>query len=211
MPRSSALLFVLLLLLPLSAPAQTAAADSPADPIEGPRVLLRTSMGDVTVQLDPQRAPLTVENFLRHAREGFYNGTVFHRVIENMLIQGGAFTVDLQARPNREPVPNEAAGTLSNLRGTLAAARAPGDADSHTTQFFINVVDNPRFDHRSSDDPYQAGYAVFGRVVAGMDVVDRIRAVETGARPPLPRDVPVNPVLIERVDVLEPEDDDSDA
>lgn len=125
MPRSSALLFVLLLLLPLSAPAQTAAADSPADPIEGPRVLLRTSMGDVTVQLDPQRAPLTVENFLRHAREGFYNGTVFHRVIENMLIQGGAFTVDLQARPNREPVPNEAAGTLSNLRGTLAAARAP--------------------------------------------------------------------------------------
>jgi cyclophilin family peptidyl-prolyl cis-trans isomerase len=189
-------------------PAPALAQDAPAVGVvetapTGPRVLLRTSMGDITIALDSERAPATVQNFLGYASEGFYNGTVFHRVIENMLVQGGAYTPDLQIKPTRAPIANESEFTLSNLRGTVAAARATGDADSHTTQFFINVVDNPRFDFRGAGDPYTQGYAVFGRVVSGMDVVDRIRAVETGERGPLPRNVPITPVIIERVEILE--------
>lgn len=176
-----------------------------------PRVLLRTSMGDITLALDINRAPGTVANFLEYAREGFYNGTIFHRVIENMLIQGGALTPDLQAKPTRAPIAHEAGASMSNLRGTVAAARTPSDPGSHTTQFFINVVDNPRFDYRDAESPFGQGYTVFGRVVSGMDVVDRIRAVETSAQGSLPRDVPRVPVLIERVDVLDDGADESDA
>lgn len=195
--------------LPASEAPQAPAADDDADILE-PRVRLRTSMGDITLALDIQRAPGTVANFLQYAREGFYNGTVFHRVIENMLVQGGAFTPDLQAKPTRAPVPHEGHTSVSNLRGTVAAAREPGDPDSHTTQFFINVVDNPRFDFRNTDSPFGQGYTVFARVVAGMDVVDRIRAVETGAQGNLPRDVPRVPVLIDRVDVLDGQAVDAD-
>lgn len=191
-------------------PSESAEPDAIADVVE-PRVRLRTSMGDITLALDIARAPGTVENFLAYAREGFYNGTIFHRVIENMLIQGGAYTPDLQAKPTRAPVAHEGAASVSNLRGTVAAARAPGDADSHTTQFFINVVDNPRFDHRNDESAFGQGYTVFGRVVTGMDVVDRIRAVETGAQGNLPRDVPLVPVVIERVDVLDDATDAEDA
>jgi len=214
MNRILALLAAMLLAiqpLPVSAQAPPApvAQAADAEPVE-PRVLLRTSMGDITLALDIQHAPGTVENFLAYAREGFYNGTIFHRVIENMLLQGGALTPDLQAKPTRAPVPHEGPGGMSNLRGTVAAARTPSDPDSHTTQFFINVVDNPRFDHRDADSPFGQGYTVFARVVSGMDVVDRIRAVETSAQGNLPRDVPRVPVVIERVDILEDDADDSD-
>lgn len=196
------------------APAGQAVVEEPAPrdaDVVAPRVLVRTSMGDITLELDAQRAPGTVANFLAYAREGFYNGTIFHRVIENMLIQGGALTPDLQAKPTRPAVAHEAAAGMSNLRGTVAAARAPGDPDSHTTQFFINVVDNPRLDYRDADSPFGQGYTVFGRVVSGMDVVDRIRAVETGAQGDLPRDVPRVPVVIDRVDILDDDPDETDA
>lgn len=195
-----------LLMLPafvLPAIAQDAPVErsTEAAPV-GPRVVLHTTMGNITIALDAERTPRTVENFVAYAREGFYNGTVFHRVIDNMLVQGGAYTPDLRAKPVRAPIPSEAEGALSNLRGTVAAARAPADADSHTTQFFINVVDNPRFDFRNRDDAYGQGYAVFGRVIEGMDVVDRIRAVETGEQGPLPRDVPRAAIVIDRVELL---------
>lgn len=168
-----------------------------------PRVQLHTSQGRIMLELYPDQAPVTVGNFLQYAREGFYNGTIFHRVVDNLLIQGGRYTPDMNRKPVRAPIANEADNGLSNLRGTISAARAPSDPDSATSEFFINVIDNPRLDFSSPDSPYTRGYAVFGRVVAGMDVVDRIRAVETTVREPLSQGVPVEPVIIERVEVLE--------
>lgn len=197
---TSCLLALLLATAPLAAQPVDTAPDAPP---AGPRLALHTSLGTIIVQLDVDRAPLTAQNFLEYADEGFYNGTIFHRVIDNMLIQGGAFTPDLNLKPTRAAVPSEAEFTRSNLRGTVAAARSPSDPDSHTSQFFINVVDNPRLDWRGEDET-QRGYAVFAVVVDGMDVVDRIRAVETGERAPLPRGVPLTPVLIERVERLDP-------
>src|SRR5205085_8442861 len=136
-------------------------------------------------------------------KEGHYNGTIFHRVIGNFLVQGGAYTPDMQQKPERAPVPSEAGNGLSNLRGTLAAARRSSDADSATAQFFINTVDNRPLDWRGGGNAEMAGYCVFGRVVEGLDVIDRIRVVPTGARPPFAADVPVVPVLVERASVLE--------
>lgn len=196
------LLVLAALLLPLPLLAQTAPA--PAEAAPAPRVLLATTLGEITVELYPDKAPRTVENFLQYAQEGFYNGTIFHRVIDNLLIQGGAFTPDLRQKPARAPIPNEANNGLSNLRGTVAAARMPSDPHSATSQFFINVVDNPRLDFSGETSAYTWGYAVFGRVVQGMEVVDRIRAVETGPQEPFPRDVPKTPVIIERVTILAP-------
>lgn len=183
-----------------SAPAPTA---PPAlAPPAGPRVALDTSLGRIVLELDPVKAPRTVANFLSYVRDGHYNGTVFHRVVPDLLIQGGAFTPDLQQKPERAPIPNEANNKLSNLRGTIAAARRAGEKDSATAQFFINTVDNPQLDYSSDTSPYTSGFCVFGKVVEGMDVVDRIRAVPTGARAPFPADVPVTPVVIERAQVL---------
>lgn len=196
------LLVLAALLLPLPLLAQTAPA--PAEAAPAPRVLLATTLGEITIELYPDKAPRTVENFLQYAREGFYNGTIFHRVIDNLLIQGGAFTPDLRQKPTRAPIPNEANNGLSNLRGTVAAARMPSDPHSATSQFFINVVDNLRLDFSGETSAYTWGYAVFGRVVQGMEVVDRIRAVETGPQEPFPRDVPKTPVIIERVTILAP-------
>jgi len=122
-------------------------------------------------------------------------------VIDNFLIQGGRYTPDLNQKPVRAPIPSEADNGLSNLRGTIAAARAPSDPDSATSEFFINVVDNPRLDFSGADSPYTRGYTVFGRVVSGMEVVDWIRAVPTESREPLGPGVPVEPVVIERLDV----------
>jgi cyclophilin family peptidyl-prolyl cis-trans isomerase len=167
-----------------------------------PRVALHTSMGEIVIELAPDKAPATVENFLGYVRDGFYNGTILHRVIDNLLIQGGAYTVDLQTKPTRAPIALESNNGLSNLRGTIAAARAPSTADSATAQFFINVVDNSRFDFSSDSSEFTKGFAVFGKVVSGMDVVDRIRLVATQAQDPLPRDVPVTPIVIERAEVL---------
>jgi cyclophilin family peptidyl-prolyl cis-trans isomerase len=167
-----------------------------AQDLEKPRVLIRTSLGDITVELYPTQAPKTVENFLQYARDGFYEGTTFHRVISSFMIQGGGLTADLQRKPTREPIANEADNGLKNLRGTIAMART-NDPDSATSQFFINVEANPPLDHTGKTDSRAWGYTVFGHVVDGMNVVDKIRFVKTD-----PSDVPLEPVVIESVEVL---------
>lgn len=195
----------LLVVLPAAAQTTTTPVPVPVPVPEiaaGPRVALETSAGRIVVELYPDKAPRTVANFLSYVNDGHYNGTVFHRVIADLLIQGGAYTPDLEHKPERAPIPNEANNGLSNLRGTLAAARRPSEKDSARAQFFINTVDNRQFDFRSDSSPQQTGYCVFGRVVEGLDVVDRIRVVATQARPPLAGDVPVAPVLVERAHVL---------
>ena len=171
--------------------------------IAGPRVALQTSLGKIVLELYPDKAPRTVANFLSYVRDGHYNGTVFHRVIADLLIQGGAFTSDLQQKPDRAPIANEANNGLSNLRGTIAAARRASEKDSATAQFFINTVDNRQFDYRSDATAFSTGFCVFGRVVEGMDVIDKIRVVPTGAKPPFAGDVPTVPVTIERASVVE--------
>lgn len=204
-------LTLLSLLLPLAAlasptvpPAVPEPAPEAAPAPPAPRVLLVTTLGEITLELDAAAAPRTVENFLAYARDGHYNGTIFHRVVPGMLVQAGGFTPDLQAKPTRAPVPNEAGNGLSNLRGSIAAARDRGVSDSATTQFFINLADNPAFDRKDDSGPYTSGYAVFGRVVQGMDVVERIAAMPTGSQGPFSGWVPTTPVVIERVQLLDP-------
>jgi peptidyl-prolyl cis-trans isomerase A (cyclophilin A) len=164
--------------------------------------VLRTSMGDITIELYPDKAPKSVENFLQYTKDGFYNGTVFHRVIGNFMIQGGGFTKELTQKRTRPAIQNEAGNGLSNLRGTVAMART-NDPHSATAQFFINVVDNKRLD--STTDANGAtffGYAVFGKVISGLDVVDKIKAVETSAQGPLPSDVPKVAITIEKAELV---------
>ncbi len=208
MPVRLTLLFACLLLMPPAfatpVPAPTAAVTAPAEPPAPQRVLLVTSQGEITIELDAAAAPKTVENFLAYARDGHYNGTVFHRVVPGLLVQGGAFTPDLQQKPSRAPVPNEAGNGLSNRRGTIAAARDRGVSGSATAQFFINLVDNPKFDRQDDTSAYTAGYAVFGRVLQGLEVIDRFAALPTSARGPFPAWVPDTPVVIERVQLLDP-------
>lgn len=141
------------------------------------KVRLSTSMGDIVLQLEADKAPKTVENFVQYVKAGHYNGTVFHRVIDNFMIQGGGFAADLKEKPTRPPIPLEARNGLSNQRGTLAMART-SNPNSATAQFFININDNLFLDAANARDGN--GYAVFGRVVEGMEVVDKIRAVPTG-------------------------------
>ncbi|MCX7033340.1 MAG: peptidylprolyl isomerase [Arenimonas sp.] len=201
-----------LLLAPLlaSATAVPTALPAPVAPVvaapppPSPRVLLVTSLGEIVIELDAAAAPATVENFLAYARDGHYNGTTFHRAIPGLLVQGGAFTPDLQQKPSRAPVASEAGNGLSNRRGTLAAARDRGVVDSATAQFFFNVADNPKFDQTDPSSAYTAGYTVFGRVLQGLEVVDRIAAMPTQAQGPFPAWVPVVPVVIERVQLLDP-------
>ncbi|HYM48476.1 MAG TPA: peptidylprolyl isomerase, partial [Burkholderiaceae bacterium] len=150
-----------------------AAAQAPT-----PRVALETSEGTIVVELAPQAAPKTVENFLSYVKSGHYNGTVFHRVIPSFMIQGGGFAADMKEKPTRGTIPLESQNGLKNQRGTIAMARR-GDPNSASAQFFINVVDNARLDYPNPDGN---GYAVFGKVVDGMDVVDKIRAAPTGTR-----------------------------
>ncbi|MBX3610604.1 MAG: peptidyl-prolyl cis-trans isomerase [Hydrogenophaga sp.] len=156
-----------------------------------PRVKLSTSQGDIVVELDPAKAPKTVENFLQYVAEHHYDGTVFHRVIGTFMIQGGGFTADMQQKPTRAPIPIESRNGLLNNRGTIAMART-SNPNSATSQFFINVVDNAGL-NAPSPDGY--GYTVFGKVVAGMDVVDKIRDVPTGNRGMF-QNVPTTPVTI---------------
>lgn len=155
-------------------------------------VKIATSMGDIVVQLDAAKAPKTVDNFVQYVKAGHYNGTVFHRVIDGFMIQGGGMTPDMKEKPTRAPIPLESRNGLSNVRGTIAMART-NVPDSATAQFFINVKDNAFLDAARSPDGN--GYAVFGKVVQGMDVVDKIRKVETGQKGPY-GDVPVQPVTI---------------
>lgn len=160
--------------------------------VHAQKVKLATSAGDIVVQLDPAKAPKTVDNFLKYVEAGHYNGTVFHRVIPSFMIQGGGMTADLKEKATRPPIPLESANGLSNVRGSIAMART-GDPNSATSQFFINVNDNLRLDAANSADGH--GYAVFGKVISGMDVVDKIRAVPTGSKGPYD-DVPLTPITI---------------
>ena len=155
-------------------------------------VKLTTTLGDIVIQLDDAKAPISTANFLNYVDSGHYNGTVFHRVIGNFMIQGGGFTPELSQKPTNKAIANEWKNGLKNTRGSVAMARLGGKADSATSQFFINVVDNDFLDRPQPDG---AAYAVFGRVVSGMDVVDKIKAVRTGTVRGM-GDVPVQAVTI---------------
>lgn len=168
-----------------------------AAPSASPRVKLETSMGDITLELDAARAPITVENFLAYVKSGHYNGTVFHRVIATFMIQGGGMGPDLKEKATRAPIKLESRNGLKNVRGAIAMART-GVPDSATSQFFVNVVDNAMLDHPSPDGH---GYAVFGRVVDGMAVVDKIRDVSVANQGPH-QNVPTTPVVIRSASVL---------
>jgi peptidyl-prolyl cis-trans isomerase B (cyclophilin B) len=159
-----------------------------------PTAVIQTSKGEIRLELFADQAPASVENFIAYARSGFYDGTIFHRVISHFMIQGGGFTADMEKKPTREPIANEAANGLSNKRGTVAMART-NQPHSATSQFFINVQDNMNLDYAGESN---WGYAVFGRVTGGMEVVDEIRFVQTTTAGQY-SDVPVEPVVIERV------------
>ncbi len=163
---------------------------------KNPVVLMQTSRGDVTLELDAINAPITVKNFLAYVADGFYEGTIFHRVINNFMIQGGGMTADMKEKKNRATIKNEADNGLNNVRGSIAMARTQV-VDSATSQFFINVVDNGFLDHKAKT-PSGYGYAVFGKVIKGMEVVDEIRGVKTGNKG-YHQDVPIDPVTIEKM------------
>lgn len=166
---------------------------------DNPVVVMETTQGNITIELLQDAAPITVENFLQYANDGFFAGTVFHRVIPGFMIQGGGLTANLSEKATRPPIRNEADNGVSNARGTISMART-SVVDSATAQFFINTVDNARsLDHRGTS-PRDYGYAVFGRVTAGMDVVDAISGVSTGRQGPH-QNVPVEPVVINAVTV----------
>ena len=164
-----------------------------AQPPAAPKVSFQTSLGNFTLELYPDKAPKTVENFLQYVKDKHYNGTIFHRVIPNFMIQGGGFDASMKEKSYRAPVPNEANNGLKNDRGTIAMART-SNPDSATAQFFINTVDNAFLNH-TAPTPQGWGYAVFGKVISGMDTVDKIRAVAT-ANAGMFQNVPVTPVII---------------
>lgn len=192
-------------LLALPALAQQKAADTKAaaskstcTPLKDkPMVKLHTNHGVITIQLDKEKAPISSENFIKYVEAGFYNGTIFHRVIGNFMIQGGGFTADMNQKPTRPPIQNEAKNGLKNDIYTLAMARTP-NPHSGSSQFFINVKNNDFLNYPGQDG---WGYAVFGKVTEGMDVVDKIRAVKTGVKGGMP-DVPVEPVTIEKAECV---------
>lgn len=192
---------------PLAAAAQTAARPQPSAnacvaKLKGSapmKVKLTTSMGAFTVELDKAKAPVSSENFVRYVDSGHYNGTIFHRVIDGFMVQGGGFTKDMQQKPTLEPIKNEAANGLKNDMYTLAMART-GVRDSASAQFFINVKQNDFLNYRD-ESPQGWGYAVFGKVVEGQDVVDKIRKVPTG-NAGMHQNVPLEPVVIEKAECL---------
>ena len=206
MKRRSALLSLLLAPLLLtqcnaekkedkSSPAPAAAESKAA-----PKVKLKTTLGEIVIELDKEKAPLSVENFLTYVKDKHYDGTAFHRVIEDFMIQGGGYALSggsFVEKSTRAPVKNESQNGLKNERGTIAMART-NNPHSATSQFFINVKDNPSLNY-----PSMNGYTVFGKVISGMDVVDKIRSVPTGSGTPFPTDVPKTPVLIESATVVE--------
>jgi len=168
--------------------------------VENPLIQIETTLGEIVLELDIEKAPITVENFLGYAREGYYDGTIFHRVVNGFMIQGGGMTVDMLERPTRAPIANEAVNKLKNRVGTVAMARA-GEVDSATAQFFINTADNKFLNHTGTSEQ-DFGYAVFGTVVDGMDVVYTISQQPTGSLAGHD-DVPKEPVVIEKVTVLD--------
>lgn len=171
-----------------------------ADDLTKKRVKLETSEGDIVLELDITRAPLSVLNFMNYARSGFYDGTIFHRVIKNFMIQGGGFTPEMDRKQPNAPILNEADNGLKNVRGTIAMART-NDPHSATAQFFINVTDNTFLNH-TAKTPRGWGYAVFGRVIKGLNVVDKIRNQRTGPNGPFPSDVPLKMILIQKATVI---------
>jgi cyclophilin family peptidyl-prolyl cis-trans isomerase len=187
--KSSRLLPGLLLLtLSLAAPAA-----------EPERVRVTTNFGAFVIEVDADRAPITVENFLTYVREGQYTNTLFHRTVANFVIQGGGVGLDYKAKPTRKPIPNESGNGLRNVRGAVGQARASGP-HSGDAQIYINVADNPDLDPL----PTRWGYAVFGKVVEGMEVVDRISVSPTGAMGPFKQDAPLEPVIIQKMEVIGP-------
>lgn len=168
--------------------------------VNNPLIEMKTSLGTIVIKLDAQNAPVTVQNFVTYVNEGFYNGTIFHRVIPDFMIQGGGFTADFTQKPTNEPIKNEADNGLKNKRGTIAMARTM-DPNSASAQFFINVKDNNFLDHRDKI-PQGWGYAVFGQVVDGMNVVDEIAKQKTGSRAGHD-DVPLNNITIESMTVID--------
>ena len=184
---------------PLALFATVACAIVLAAPASAQKVKLATSMGIIVVQLDAEKAPKTVANFLQYVKAGHYNGTVFHRVIDGFMVQGGGMSAELQEKPTRPPIPLEARNGLSNVRGTLAMARTQVP-DSATAQFFINVGDNLRLDAANAADGN--GYAVFGQVIDGMDVVDRIKTVPVHNQAGH-QNVPQKAVVIQQATLLE--------
>jgi peptidyl-prolyl cis-trans isomerase A (cyclophilin A) len=183
---------------PAAAPAtaKPAAAQPTATPAAAnPQVLVVTSMGNFSIELNPERAPLTVAQFLKHVDQGYYSGTIFHRAIANFVIQGGGYDNSYKLKGNPVKVVNESGNGLSNQRGTVGLARPP-EPHAGDVQFYVNLADN------SALDPNQSrwGYAVFGKIVQGMDVVDRISTVPTGAKGPFKDDAPLQPVTIERIE-----------
>jgi len=163
-------------------------------------IIFNTNHGPISIELDSEKAPKSAENFLQYAKEGFYNGTIFHRVIDGFMIQGGGFEPGMSQKSNHDPIDNEADNGLSNLTGTLAMART-AEPHSATSQFFINVSDNFFLDHRGKT-AQGWGYAVFGKVVDGMDVVNKIKSCQTTSRAGH-QDVPVDDIIIESTDVTE--------
>ena len=162
------------------------------------KATIETTLGTISLELDDNKAPATVANFAKYAKDGHYDGTIFHRVIDGFMIQGGGFTKDMNQKETREPIRNEAMNGLKNKRGTIAMARTMV-VDSATSQFFINLVDNDFLDFRSPT-PQGFGYAVFGTVTSGMDVVDAIAKVKTGSVGPH-QNVPDTPVVIKKVTI----------
>ena len=167
---------------------------------DNPTALIHTSMGDIKLELYAEKAPVSVENFINYAKSGFYDGTIFHRVISHFMIQGGGFTPDMEKKSTGEPIANEAGNGLSNVRGTVAMART-NDPHSATAQFFINTQDNVNLDYTGGTNSRTWGYAVFAQITEGMNVVDDIRFVETASAPPF-SDVPKVPVVIESIEII---------
>ena len=164
-----------------------------------PKVVLSTDAGEVVIELYEDKAPLTVRNFMAYVEAGHYDNTVFHRVIGNLLVQGGAYTPDYRLKPDRGFIRSEANNRLRNLRGTVTAARRANDPNSAGAQFFINVVDNPQFDFVSAADAKSQGYTVFGHVVEGMEVIDGMRNAKVGPRAGIGDATPVKPIIIRQI------------
>lgn len=170
-------------------------------PNDQPKVKLETSLGNIILQLDKEKAPLTTENFLQYVKDGFYDGTLFHRVIPGFMAQGGGFSADFTQKQTRAPIPNEADNGLKNRRGTVAMART-ADPHSATAQFFINYADNAFLDYKNST-PQGWGYAVFGQVVEGMEVVDEMAKIPTGSSG-MHQNVPKTDIVIEKAALISP-------
>ena len=185
-------LLLCLLLVPMLGTAQ-----APSTATAAPRVRVYTTVGNFVIELNRDRAPLTVDAFLKYAKQGFYSGLIFHRVMAGFIAQAGGYTADMQQRPTTTNVANESGNGLSNLRGTVGFARA-NDPHSGTSQFFVNLADNLDLNPRAT----RWGYAVFGKVVDGMEVVDDIGHRPTGPREPFDRSVPIEPITIERIEIL---------